>query len=102
MRFLPLDKLINLHDGYRRAFKIDQLEILLLQEAGKVWAVSSRCPHQEQSLIDAEIIDEQLLCPRHHFAFELANDGVQVDGLCASLKVFATAYEGNEIGILLP
>ncbi|REJ68642.1 MAG: Rieske (2Fe-2S) protein, partial [Proteobacteria bacterium] len=29
MRFLALDKLINLEDGYRRRFKIDALDLIL-------------------------------------------------------------------------
>ena len=31
MRFYPLEKLINLHDDYSRQFKIDNLQLLLLQ-----------------------------------------------------------------------
>ena len=32
MRFYPLEKLINLHDDYTRQFKIDHLQLLLLQQ----------------------------------------------------------------------
>ena len=31
MRFHTLDKLINLHDDYTRQFKIDDLQLLLIQ-----------------------------------------------------------------------
>ena len=49
MRFLALEKLINLHDGYRKTVKVDSLEVLIVQEAGEVFIVQSR-PHQGQHL----------------------------------------------------
>ncbi len=100
MRFLPLEKLINLQDGYRRNIKIDQLDVLMLQEAGEVFIVNSRCPHQEHPLIDAEVIDGAILCPRHQFAFSL-NNGAHVGGLCAALEIYSPVYEGSHVGILV-
>ncbi len=39
MRFFPLEKLINLHDQYTRRFKIDSLQLLLLQRDGALTLV---------------------------------------------------------------
>ena len=58
MRFLPLEKLINLHDGYRRRFRVDALEVLLLQEAGALHILESRCPHRGHPLDEADILGE--------------------------------------------
>ena len=55
MRFLALDKLINLDDGYRKRFKIDSLELILAKEGNEFFAFGAVCPHQEQSLNDAVI-----------------------------------------------
>jgi len=38
MRFLALDKLINLEDGYRKRFKIDSLELILVKEGNEFFA----------------------------------------------------------------
>ena len=56
MRFLGLEKLINLHDGYRREFKIDQLQLLLIQEQGRLYLLESRCPHREHPLLEAPVV----------------------------------------------
>lgn len=97
---MALERLINLHDGYRRRFKVDALDLVLAQEGGQVYAFSSRCPHQDQSLEDAEIEAETVLCPRHNFAFSLAT-GEHTDGFCDAISIYAIHFEGNEVGILL-
>ena len=50
MRFYPLEKLINLHDGYRRVFRIDHQSLLLLQRGGELYLLESSCPHREHPL----------------------------------------------------
>jgi len=55
MRFQPLEKLINLGDGYRRAFKIDSLGLLLLQVGDQRYLIEARCPHQGHALESAPV-----------------------------------------------
>ena len=43
MRFLALDKLINLEDGYRKRFKIDSLELILAKEGDEFFAFGAVC-----------------------------------------------------------
>lgn len=100
MRFLALDKLINLEDGYRRRFKFDALELILTKEGNDIFAFGAVCPHQEQSLDDATIERDVVICPRHNFSFSLRS-GVHVEGFCASLPVYDVHFEGNEVGVLL-
>jgi nitrite reductase/ring-hydroxylating ferredoxin subunit len=100
MRFLALDKLINLEDGYRMRFKIDSLELILAKEGNEFFAFGAVCPHQEQSLDDAMIENQTVICPRHNFSFSLQS-GAHVEGFCPSLPVYTVHFEGNEVGILL-
>lgn len=100
MRFLPLEKLINLHDGYRRRFKIDHWDVLLLQQGTEVHVIDTRCPHQEQSLEVADIEGGTIYCPRHGFGFSL-HTGKHTDGFCPALRIWQPTYEGNSVGILV-
>ena len=100
MRFLALDKLINLEDGYRRRFKIDALDLILAREGSEIFAFGAVCPHQEQSLDEAIIEDDIVICPRHGYGFSL-NSGAHVEGFCASLPIYEVHFEGNEVGVLL-
>lgn len=100
MRFVALERLINLKDGYRRRFKIDNLDVVLLQEDGQVHIVAGLCPHQAQSLETAPVEEGLLYCPRHQYAFSLRT-GRQVNGLCGDLKIFSPVYEGTQVGLTL-
>jgi len=100
MRFLALEKLINLEDGYRRRFKIDSLDLILAKEGVEIFAFGAVCPHQEQGLDDALIEEDVVYCPRHNFGFSLRS-GAHVEGFCSALPVYDVHYEGNEVGVLI-
>ena len=103
MRFHALEKLINLHDGYRRRFKIDHLQLLLLQEDSQRYLIESVCPHRGHSLEAASIADGCVRCPLHGYRFRLA-DGAVVktqEEPCRALHVFEPVYQGNELGVML-
>lgn len=98
MAFRSLEKLINLHDGYRRVFLIDGLEMLLIQEAGERWLIGRRCPHARQALDSAEIDGGAIRCSRHGYRFSL-RDGQPLAADCDRLRIFDLVYEGNSLGV---
>ena len=98
MAFRALERLINLHDGYRRAFRIDGVEVLLVQEDGQRWIFGRRCPHADQALDQAAISGTCVQCPRHGYRFSL-QDGSALGTPCASLPVYTVVYEGNSLGV---
>ena len=100
MRFLPLDKLINVQEGYRKRFKIDTTDLILSKENDQIVAFGAVCPHQEQSLEAGHIEGGVIDCPRHPFAFDLRT-GEHTAGHCRSLPIYEVHYDGNEVGILI-
>tara|TARA_R110002049_G_scaffold56036_13_gene154906 strand:- start:780 stop:1097 length:318 start_codon:yes stop_codon:yes gene_type:complete len=103
MRFYPLDKLINLFDGYSRQFKIDNLQLLLLEHLGEHYILEARCPHRSHSLRDAVIVDGNIRCPLHQYEFCLKDGRLMraTEEPCRGLRTFEVVYEGNEIGVML-
>lgn len=104
MRFFSLEKLINLHDGYRRQFRIDDLELLLIQEQGERYLLESRCPHRGQRLLEARVNGGTIQCPLHGYRFSLQDGSVLTcsEEACRGLRMFTPIYEGNAIGVMLP
>ncbi len=101
MRFVPLDKLINLHDGYRKSFRIDYHQLLLLQVEGQHFLIEAVCPHQEHPLSEAWVGENCIECPLHGYRFAL-NSGDLVyasEEPCRGLKTWQVAYEGAEVGV---
>jgi len=103
MRFQPLEKLINLHDGYRCRFKIDGLQVLLIQHDNTHYLLEAQCPHKGQLLDEAGVELGCITCPLHNYRFELDTGALLAhsDERCRPLRIYTPAYEGNEIGVLL-
>ncbi len=103
MRFYPLAKLIDLHDHYRREFKIDNIELLLIQHQGERFLLEARCPHRGQPLHAASIADGVIECPSHRYQFALGDGRLlrATEGSCRHLRTFELVYEGNEVGVML-
>ncbi len=102
MRFVALDKLINLHDGYRREFRIEFQRLLLLQHEGEHYIVEALCPHLEHPLMEAWLENGELLCPLHGYRFSLSTGRVieATRESCRPLRVWPVAYEGAEVGVV--
>lgn len=103
MRFYPLEKLINLHDNYVRQFKIDNLQLLLIQRLGELFLMEAHCPHRGHPLAAASIEDGVIQCSLHQYQFSLADGRLlhATDGPCRALRAFDVVYAGNEIGVML-
>ena len=102
MRFLALDKLINLHDGYRREFKIDAHRLLLLQVEGERYLIEGLCPHQEHPLSEGWIEGDCIACPLHGYKFSLPTGQLihSTEEECRSLRTYTIEYEGADLGVL--
>lgn len=103
MRFFPLEKLINLRDGYSRQFKIDNLQLLLVQHLGEIHLFESNCPHRSHPFSAADIDRGTLRCPLHQYQFSLIDGKLlhATEEACRGLRIFPVVYEGNEIGVVL-
>lgn len=98
MAYVALEQLINLQDGYRRAFRLPFAEVLLIQTSGERYLIDRYCPHAGQTLDTAEVRGDTLVCPKHGLCFALS-DGAVIQATGKALRVFRLAYEGNTIGV---
>lgn len=103
MRFYPLEKLINLHDDYVRQFKIDNLQLLLIQRVGELFLMEAHCPHRGHPLAAASIAGGVIQCSLHQYQFSLADGRLlhATEAPCRPLCTFAIVYAGNEVGVML-
>lgn len=101
MAYVALEKLHQLHDGYRRPLRLAGRELLLLQEEGKVYLIANRCPHMDAPLHKASIHNHVLRCPLHGIEFDLRDGRAQ--GNAAScvggLEYIPLVYDGNTLGV---
>jgi nitrite reductase/ring-hydroxylating ferredoxin subunit len=105
MRFYSLERLINLHDNYVRQFKIDHINLLLIQRLGELFLLEASCPHRSHPL-DAADIDSSngvIQCALHQYQFSLRDGRLlhATEEPCRALRTFPVVYEGNEVGMML-
>jgi nitrite reductase/ring-hydroxylating ferredoxin subunit len=102
MRFYPLEKFINLHDGYRRTFRIDEHQLLLIQENGERYLVEALCPHRGHPLETAAVERRTLLCPLHRYRFDLTDGRVDAtEEPCRALRRYALVDRDTAVGVML-
>jgi nitrite reductase (NADH) small subunit len=103
MRFYLLEKFINLHDGYRRSFRVDQYQLLLLQENGEQYLIEALCPHRGHPLETACIEKHSLRCPLHNYEFDLRNGRVltSTEEPCRALRRYELVMRDKDVGVML-
>lgn len=104
MAFFPLANLVDLYDGYRGAFRVQGLSLLLIQDQGTTYLIENRCPHMDAPLVTGAVRDGVIACRAHGIEFQLA-DGKPLGPLASTLdclQLYNVAYDGNKVGIDLP
>ena len=101
--YYRLESLMNLAEGYRKAFKIDSREILLVQPNKQAYLIENACPHLGIQLQNAKFKGESIVCPGHQFEFDLRTGRNRLEHLtrCRPLKFFDLVTRGNEVGVYL-
>lgn len=96
--FVALERLLNLHDGYRRVFRVAQRDVLLLVAEGRSFLLENRCPHQGAALHGATLSGRTLRCGRHGVEFDL-DSGRALNAVCPGLLRLKLAYDGDRVGV---
>jgi nitrite reductase/ring-hydroxylating ferredoxin subunit len=96
--FVPLERLINLDEGYRRTFQVEGRSLLLLVLDNQPLLLIDSCPHKGAPLSVATLSGNILRCQRHGIEFQLPS-GIPVQAPCPGLSMLKVAYEGDCIGI---
>lgn len=96
--FVPLERLINLQEGYRKALRVNGQALLLMVVNNQPVLIEDRCPHRNASLVAGTLDGDVLRCPAHGLAFRLPS-GQPLQPGCQGLNVLRLAYEADRIGI---
>jgi nitrite reductase/ring-hydroxylating ferredoxin subunit len=97
-----LEKLLSLHDGYRKVFRIDGIQLLLIQEGGQRYLLRNMCPHKAFPLHTGTLRGSVLRCAYHAMEFDLAKDGRCLQHpLQPGVKMYALVYDGADVCVEL-
>ncbi len=101
MAFYPLERLVNLHDGYRQVFRVEGLSLLLIQEEGQRYLLRNMCPHKGFPLHTGTLCGAKIRCAYHAMEFDLLTGRCIQHPLQPGVKTYALVYEGAMLGMEL-
>ncbi|MCL2760702.1 MAG: Rieske (2Fe-2S) protein [Desulfuromonadales bacterium] len=80
----------------KKVVSLNNLELLLINIKGKIFACENYCPHQGSTIDRGIIKEEHISCPRHGYRFSL-KDGKCIDYPQYTLKIFPVTIDGEDI-----
>lgn len=81
--------------------KLGNREIGMVRIGAKIYGFSTFCPHRGASLIQGTIHAGEVICPLHHFRFELQTGRAKA-GDCPDLETFPCQLSEEGLKITLP
>lgn len=85
--------------GERRVVEVDGVPVIVLNVDGEFHAVEDVCTHDQTPLSDGEIIDREIICPRHGARFCLRTGKALCPPAYEPIAVFAVRVEGGVVQI---
>ncbi len=103
MTFHRLATRTDLFDGYKQAFTVNGVAVLLVQTEGKIYAVENKCGHFGIALDTGRVTGTRIQCSQHGAEFDLSSGQVtnHVVAQCDPLPTFVVVLTGDDAGIEL-
>lgn len=81
--------------------KLGNLEIGIVRIGDRIYGFDAFCPHRGASLIQGSIHAGEVICPLHHYRFELQG-GRAKSGDCSDLETFPCTLSESGLKIVIP
>lgn len=101
MAFVALEKLVNLHDGYRQVFRVGGVQLLLIQDKGRRYLLRNFCPHKGFPLHTGTVSGTRIRCAYHAMEFDLASGRCIQHPSQPGVETYGLVYSDKEVGVEL-
>lgn len=93
-------KLAEVPSGGKKLVSVNDVEVVLINDWGRIFACENYCPHQGSPMLGGIVKNGVISCPRHGWHYDLTN------GNCADhpgyvLQVYQVEITGDDIMINL-
>lgn len=87
----------DLVEGAGLRVEIDGFPIALWNVAGEIYATQDSCTHEETSLSDGDLWDDEVECPLHGAQFNVRTGAVLTLPAIFPLRTFPVKIEGDAV-----
>jgi nitrite reductase (NADH) small subunit len=70
---IPVATVDDLPEGSAAVVQIQGVDVALIHDAGRIYAIDDRCPHAGASLAGGKVENGEITCPWHYWCFKLDN-----------------------------
>jgi 3-phenylpropionate/trans-cinnamate dioxygenase ferredoxin subunit len=92
----------DLLDGKRVFVEIDGIPIVLFRVGGKLFAIADACSHDDGPLGDGDLIDHEIICPRHGARFDIRTGKVLSLPAVLNIPSYPVRVIDHQIEVGLP
>jgi nitrite reductase/ring-hydroxylating ferredoxin subunit len=88
-------------DQQMTSVEVQNRRIVLIPVGGKINALDDTCPHLGGSLGKGTLQEGKVVCPRHHWSFEIATGKPEAGTPCKGVAVHQVRLENGRICVKL-
>jgi nitrite reductase/ring-hydroxylating ferredoxin subunit/Fe-S cluster biogenesis protein NfuA len=101
-KFIPLLKIGEIPNNDLRIVEFGDLNVLLCNIAGTIYAFQNRCPHQNLSLENGILEGGVLTCPWHGYQFDVRQKGKCLTDPALKIESLSMKIENDVVKVVLP
>ena len=95
----PVARKSQIEPGTAQRVVVDDVEILLCNVDGSLYAIENVCTHDGGALDQGELEGERVMCPRHGAYFDVTTGAALTLPAILPVRSFPVREEGDEVFI---
>lgn len=97
--FEPVCRLEDVPEQMPRKVQVHNRGVLICRQGDEVFAVDEICPHKNQSMERAPLVDGEIICPHHQYRFDLKTG--RCNRRCAPVQTYEVKVEDGQVWVRL-
>ena len=99
MGYLRVSKVEEILPGQARSFEVEDLQVLICNVDGELYAIEDVCTHDEASFVQGELDGCEIECPRHGARFDVRTGEVLEPPAYEPIQTFKVRIENGMIQV---
>ena len=87
----------ELQPGMKTRVQLNGTPVAVFNIGGDFYAISDTCTHEEASLSEGEVDDDEVECPKHGALFHIPTGEVRALPATKPVRTFPTVIEADEV-----
>jgi 3-phenylpropionate/trans-cinnamate dioxygenase ferredoxin subunit len=100
--FVPVASVDEIAEGERLYFEVDELAIVVINVAGRLFAIADLCSHDDGPLGDGELDGDKIICPRHGARFDISSGKALSLPAIVDIPAYPTRVVDNRVEVGFP